>query len=229
MFPLNTIIAWSINIIMNKKYDNNNIIIASRAYFLQRAPLADVGVGAEGKPRLGDALEAAEQLVGCPRRDLDEGGDREAPHGRGLLLVLFLLLLLLHLQTGNKPVVGFPLLDSRSEEGRGGKQTWREGSVAGNGSGGNEEATRDGAVDLKSHGSLRSPQGSLGCCQDPEPGELEVAAGERGAWSTGPSEERGRRPWAARSASAAVQSASASMAARSASTSATAGVRERRE
>jgi hypothetical protein len=34
MFPLNTIIAWSINIIMNKKYDNNNIIIASRAYFL---------------------------------------------------------------------------------------------------------------------------------------------------------------------------------------------------
>jgi hypothetical protein len=36
MFPLNTILAWSINIIMNKKYDNNNIIIiASRAYFLQ--------------------------------------------------------------------------------------------------------------------------------------------------------------------------------------------------
>jgi hypothetical protein len=36
MFPLNTIPAWSINIIMNKKYDNNNIIIiASRAYFLQ--------------------------------------------------------------------------------------------------------------------------------------------------------------------------------------------------
>jgi hypothetical protein len=34
MFPLNTIIAWNINIIMNKKYDNNNIIIASRAYFL---------------------------------------------------------------------------------------------------------------------------------------------------------------------------------------------------
>jgi ribonuclease HI len=34
MFPLYTIIAWSINIIMNKKYDNNNIIIASRAYFL---------------------------------------------------------------------------------------------------------------------------------------------------------------------------------------------------
>jgi hypothetical protein len=32
MFPLNTILAWSINIIMNKKYDNNNIIIiASRA------------------------------------------------------------------------------------------------------------------------------------------------------------------------------------------------------
>jgi hypothetical protein len=39
MFPLNTILAWNINIIMNKKYDNNNIIIASRAYFLQ-GPLA---------------------------------------------------------------------------------------------------------------------------------------------------------------------------------------------
>jgi hypothetical protein len=36
MFPLNTILAWNINIIMNKKYNNNNIIIASRAYFLQR-------------------------------------------------------------------------------------------------------------------------------------------------------------------------------------------------
>jgi hypothetical protein len=35
MFLLNTILAWSINIIMNKKYDNNIIIIASRAYFLQ--------------------------------------------------------------------------------------------------------------------------------------------------------------------------------------------------
>jgi hypothetical protein len=34
MFPLNIILAWNINIIMNKKYDNNNIIIASRAYFL---------------------------------------------------------------------------------------------------------------------------------------------------------------------------------------------------
>jgi hypothetical protein len=34
MLPLNTILAWNINIIMNKKYDNNNIIIASRAYFL---------------------------------------------------------------------------------------------------------------------------------------------------------------------------------------------------
>jgi hypothetical protein len=34
MFPLNTILAWNINIIINKKYDNNNIIIASRAYFL---------------------------------------------------------------------------------------------------------------------------------------------------------------------------------------------------
>jgi hypothetical protein len=34
MFPINTILAWNINIIMNKKYDNNNFIIASRAYFL---------------------------------------------------------------------------------------------------------------------------------------------------------------------------------------------------
>jgi hypothetical protein len=34
MFPINTILAWNINIIMNKKYDNN-IIITSRAYFLQ--------------------------------------------------------------------------------------------------------------------------------------------------------------------------------------------------
>jgi hypothetical protein len=39
MFPLNTILAWNINIIMNKKYDNNNIIIASRAYFLQQPVL----------------------------------------------------------------------------------------------------------------------------------------------------------------------------------------------
>jgi hypothetical protein len=36
MFPLNTILSWNINIIMNKKYDNNNIIIASSAYFLQK-------------------------------------------------------------------------------------------------------------------------------------------------------------------------------------------------
>jgi hypothetical protein len=35
MFPLNIILAWNINIIMDNKYDNNNIIIASRAYFLQ--------------------------------------------------------------------------------------------------------------------------------------------------------------------------------------------------
>jgi hypothetical protein len=39
MFLLNTILAWNINIIMNKKYDNNNIIIASRVYFLQFAYL----------------------------------------------------------------------------------------------------------------------------------------------------------------------------------------------
>jgi hypothetical protein len=44
MFPLNTILAWNINIIMNKKYDNNNIIIASRAYFLQPCDVAMNGV-----------------------------------------------------------------------------------------------------------------------------------------------------------------------------------------
>jgi hypothetical protein len=37
MFPLNTILAWNMNIIINKKYDNNNIIIASRVYFLHFA------------------------------------------------------------------------------------------------------------------------------------------------------------------------------------------------
>jgi hypothetical protein len=36
---------------------------------------------------------------------------------------------------------------------------------------------------IRSQESSRSPQGSLGCCQDPEPGELKVAAGERGARS----------------------------------------------
>jgi hypothetical protein len=41
MFLLNTIITWNINIIMNKKYDNNNIIIASRAYFLHTLPQLD--------------------------------------------------------------------------------------------------------------------------------------------------------------------------------------------
>ena len=35
-------------------------------------PLADVGGGAEGEPRLGHALEAAERTVGHPRKDLDE-------------------------------------------------------------------------------------------------------------------------------------------------------------
>jgi hypothetical protein len=44
MFPLNTILAWSINIIMNKKYDNNNIIIASRAYFLH-SPIGGASQG----------------------------------------------------------------------------------------------------------------------------------------------------------------------------------------
>jgi hypothetical protein len=42
MFPLNLILEWSINIIMNNKYDNNNIIIASRAYFLQNGTLISI-------------------------------------------------------------------------------------------------------------------------------------------------------------------------------------------
>jgi hypothetical protein len=55
MFPLNTILAWSINIIMNKKYDNNNIIIiASRAYFLQMPP-AEPAVDAPCRARPGEA------------------------------------------------------------------------------------------------------------------------------------------------------------------------------
>jgi hypothetical protein len=52
MFPLNTIIAWNINIIMNKKYGNNNIIIASRAYFLHTLPVsADVCLDSEAEAR----------------------------------------------------------------------------------------------------------------------------------------------------------------------------------
>jgi hypothetical protein len=35
MFPINTILAWEINIYINMEYDNNHFIIASRAYSLQ--------------------------------------------------------------------------------------------------------------------------------------------------------------------------------------------------
>jgi hypothetical protein len=35
MFPINTILAWEINIYLNMEYDNNHFIIASRAYSLQ--------------------------------------------------------------------------------------------------------------------------------------------------------------------------------------------------
>jgi hypothetical protein len=51
MFPLNTIIAWSINIIMNKKYDNNNIIIASRTYFLHIPRASARTIGQDGRSR----------------------------------------------------------------------------------------------------------------------------------------------------------------------------------
>jgi hypothetical protein len=44
MFPLNTILAWSINIIMNKKYDNKNIIIAAKAYFLNELDASSIDV-----------------------------------------------------------------------------------------------------------------------------------------------------------------------------------------
>jgi hypothetical protein len=37
-----------------------------------RAPAADDGVGAEGKPWPGDALEAAQRLVGHPREDFGD-------------------------------------------------------------------------------------------------------------------------------------------------------------
>jgi hypothetical protein len=47
MFLLNTILAWNINIIMNKKYDNNNIIIASRAYFLHKVGMLMTTSGGE--------------------------------------------------------------------------------------------------------------------------------------------------------------------------------------
>jgi hypothetical protein len=57
MFSLNTILAWNINIIINKKYDNNNIIIASRAYFLQGSgtmvymSIVEVPLQLESSPR----------------------------------------------------------------------------------------------------------------------------------------------------------------------------------
>jgi hypothetical protein len=35
MFPINTILAWEINIYINMEYDNNHFIITSWAYFFQ--------------------------------------------------------------------------------------------------------------------------------------------------------------------------------------------------
>jgi hypothetical protein len=71
-----------------------------------RAPLADVGVGAEGQPRLGHALEAAERLVGNPRQDSGEDVGGEAPER-----VLFLLLLVLQIVGTVRLGSGFPVLD----------------------------------------------------------------------------------------------------------------------
>jgi hypothetical protein len=78
MFPLNTILAWNINIIMNKKYDNNNIIIASRAYFLQddgiicgRLVSSQLSVqlpqnsGARGKGNWPSEVSRLQYLAGC--------------------------------------------------------------------------------------------------------------------------------------------------------------------
>jgi hypothetical protein len=55
-----------------------------------RAPLADFGIGAEGKPRLWHALEAAERPVGHPGQDLDQSVLRQARHGLVLLVLMFL-------------------------------------------------------------------------------------------------------------------------------------------
>jgi hypothetical protein len=70
--------------------------------------LADVGVRAEGQPRLGHALEAAERHVGHPREDLDEGPLGEARRSLLLLLLVFLLLLP-HLQMGDIAQFRFPV------------------------------------------------------------------------------------------------------------------------
>jgi hypothetical protein len=83
MFPLNTIIAWSINIIMNKKYDNNNIIIASRAYFLHHL----LGLGQLLVPDLGLDPTANDGAVGIGRLGLlgsgAGGGGAPLAHGLG--------------------------------------------------------------------------------------------------------------------------------------------------
>ena len=58
MFPVNTILAWIINIYHDYKEINNNFIIASRAYFLQPIPVKRLarltwskgGGPAHGKP-----------------------------------------------------------------------------------------------------------------------------------------------------------------------------------
>jgi hypothetical protein len=56
-----------------------------------RAPPADLGIGAEGKPPLGHATEAAERPVGHPGQDLDQGVLRQARRGLLRLLVLMFL------------------------------------------------------------------------------------------------------------------------------------------
>ena len=84
-----------------------------------RRPLADVLGGAEGKPRLGHALEAAQRPVGHPSEDLDEGTLGDAH--RRLPLVLMPLPFLLCIND-TKSLFTIYSLDRRLDR-RGGEQT----------------------------------------------------------------------------------------------------------
>jgi hypothetical protein len=71
--------------------ETTSVVVEEARKGLRRPP-ADVPGGAEGKPRLGHTLEAAERPVGHPSKYFDEGALRET---RRRLLMLLLLLLLL--------------------------------------------------------------------------------------------------------------------------------------
>jgi hypothetical protein len=86
-----------------------------------RAPPADLGIGAEGKPPLGHATEAAERPVGHPGQDLDQGVLRQARRG------LLLLLVLMFLQMGEMVQFRFVLIHTVITRSKIGKQEqWRE-------------------------------------------------------------------------------------------------------